>query len=672
MYGSSTPEDGLSSPVSESGSEVRGPPEMYEVHGGEWENKTSRKLLFAEDEGPRFATMDELIRGVDWEAEGLDPPDDRVLLEGHPAKGKSGKASKGGRSGKGGKRRSQAESNGSGQQAQQDQIAEQQHRQQQVAQPEQGQQGELRGQGVHEQGHHPGMVMPEHKGNKHQAHQVQARLHQAQAQEQGHTKVGVEQQNVDDPMEVEEENEHKGNQKRPSSSALANEDEKDAALKMIDTAMKRVKAEQKVTAMKGRKRRTERQDAALKKKAKQEEEALTRLQEAAKKASHGEVDIMAGLEPADLLGEHALEAVPESDIDAGALPTGARNRFGTARSQDKRDKTVKKDDDKKDKKVLPGIGLKGGRFHKVDRQAKDPFADRQFAIPNAPFQRLTRDIIRGIEAEDPQNGKSTRIGVAAMIIFQEAVERYMVGVFEDCNACATHAKRVTIMPRDLLLTMRIRGELLRTQMALGDHRFGKDSVGILTRHQNVKEARQQTSGIGKHSQLQADHDLLSGRFDLGGGASVMGQYPMLEGPFAGAEGGRTGGFSVEMAFDQSGFEVGRQRGGASSSSSSSTLKGSKGAAKGMSSSAAAFKALAPVGIVKGGFEHAGGQSVSIYANEGDTTTAGGATTTAFTPGLTPHFMSRAMAGDHEPSAAEPYGNDAEMNDTGSSETPLNM
>lgn len=39
---------------------------------------------------------------------------------------------------------------------------------------------------------------------------------------------------------------------------------------------------------------------------------------------------------------------------------------------------------------------------------------------------------------------------------QEAVEAYMVGLFEDCNLCAIHAKRVTIMPRDMLLARRLR------------------------------------------------------------------------------------------------------------------------------------------------------------------------------------------------------------------------
>ena len=36
----------------------------------------------------------------------------------------------------------------------------------------------------------------------------------------------------------------------------------------------------------------------------------------------------------------------------------------------------------------------------------------------------------------------------------------MVGLFEDTNLCAIHARRVTIMPKDIQLARRIRGERL--------------------------------------------------------------------------------------------------------------------------------------------------------------------------------------------------------------------
>ena len=44
------------------------------------------------------------------------------------------------------------------------------------------------------------------------------------------------------------------------------------------------------------------------------------------------------------------------------------------------------------------------------------------------------------------------------LYLQEASEAYLVGLFEDTNLCAIHAKRVTIMPKDIQLARRIRGE----------------------------------------------------------------------------------------------------------------------------------------------------------------------------------------------------------------------
>lgn len=46
----------------------------------------------------------------------------------------------------------------------------------------------------------------------------------------------------------------------------------------------------------------------------------------------------------------------------------------------------------------------------------------------------------------------------AMIALQEACESYLIGLFEDTNLCAIHAKRITIQPKDMQLALRIRGE----------------------------------------------------------------------------------------------------------------------------------------------------------------------------------------------------------------------
>ena len=42
--------------------------------------------------------------------------------------------------------------------------------------------------------------------------------------------------------------------------------------------------------------------------------------------------------------------------------------------------------------------------------------------------------------------------------FQKAAENFIVGLFKDVNLLAIHAKRVTVMPRDIRLLLRIRGD----------------------------------------------------------------------------------------------------------------------------------------------------------------------------------------------------------------------
>ena len=54
--------------------------------------------------------------------------------------------------------------------------------------------------------------------------------------------------------------------------------------------------------------------------------------------------------------------------------------------------------------------------------------------------------------------QDVRFRSGALMALQEACEAYLIRLFEDTNLCAIHAKRVTIMPKDIQLARRIRGE----------------------------------------------------------------------------------------------------------------------------------------------------------------------------------------------------------------------
>ncbi len=76
-------------------------------------------------------------------------------------------------------------------------------------------------------------------------------------------------------------------------------------------------------------------------------------------------------------------------------------------------------------------------------------------IRKLPFQRLVKEIATDITVE---TGKvDLRFQSAALMALQEASEAYLVGLFEDTNLCAIHAKRITIKPKDMALARRIRG-----------------------------------------------------------------------------------------------------------------------------------------------------------------------------------------------------------------------
>ena len=72
-------------------------------------------------------------------------------------------------------------------------------------------------------------------------------------------------------------------------------------------------------------------------------------------------------------------------------------------------------------------------------------------IPKYAFQQLVREVTQ-------EHFAGIRFQHSSLEALQEASEAYLVRLFEDTNLCALHAKRVTIMPRDMQLALRLRGE----------------------------------------------------------------------------------------------------------------------------------------------------------------------------------------------------------------------
>lgn len=79
----------------------------------------------------------------------------------------------------------------------------------------------------------------------------------------------------------------------------------------------------------------------------------------------------------------------------------------------------------------------------------------QQLIRRLQFQLLVREIAQSIKA-------NLQFQCASLEALQEASETFLIGLFEDVNLCAKHAKRVTIMLKDVNLARRIRGGIIGT------------------------------------------------------------------------------------------------------------------------------------------------------------------------------------------------------------------
>ena len=75
----------------------------------------------------------------------------------------------------------------------------------------------------------------------------------------------------------------------------------------------------------------------------------------------------------------------------------------------------------------------------------------ELLLRKLPFQRLVKEIAFKIN-------ENLRFAANAVRAIQEATEDHIVRVFQDANLCALHAKRVTVLPKDVTLARRIRGD----------------------------------------------------------------------------------------------------------------------------------------------------------------------------------------------------------------------
>ena len=118
-----------------------------------------------------------------------------------------------------------------------------------------------------------------------------------------------------------------------------------------------------------------------------------------------------------------------------------RSAFGTARKAARR--TAPTQGVKQTHRYKPGTVA----LREIRRYQKST----ELLIRKLPFQRLVREIMQEYRTD-------VRVQGSALLALQEASEAYLVGLFEDTQLCAMHRNCVTILPKDIQLARRIRGE----------------------------------------------------------------------------------------------------------------------------------------------------------------------------------------------------------------------
>ena len=115
-----------------------------------------------------------------------------------------------------------------------------------------------------------------------------------------------------------------------------------------------------------------------------------------------------------------------------------------------REKKVEKVANKWSKKE--GSGKIIWRGLKALREKKWYQSSTEMLVRRLPFQRVVQEIAQSSKAD-------LQFQSTAIMLLQEAREAFLVGLLEQANHCAIHAKCVTVMPKDIQLAWRIRGDI---------------------------------------------------------------------------------------------------------------------------------------------------------------------------------------------------------------------
>lgn len=256
---------------------------------------------------------------------------------------------------------------------------------------------------------------------------------------------------------------------QPTAATVEKEKEKSAAKSTSDAHAAAAAEKDDAEERSSGKKRKSKEDNPERKKAKAEKAEKKAAKKAEKKAKKKKED------KPEKSAKKPKEAAKEKSVD----PTPATKRKAEASTTEDRDERVEQQRAKKSRKAQPTKSVPNTKAAKKYRSGQQAAKNKLIGIEKPkhryrpgtvalreirryqkstelllrklPFQRLVREIAQDYKSD-------LRFQCSAILAMQEASEAYLVGLFEDTNLCAIHAKRVTIMPKDIQLARRIRGE----------------------------------------------------------------------------------------------------------------------------------------------------------------------------------------------------------------------
>ena len=163
------------------------------------------------------------------------------------------------------------------------------------------------------------------------------------------------------------------------------------------------------------------------------------------------------------LDETENDAVKKKRLSRQSQSTSLLNKpRGNQSRSSVNPKSDKKEDDpeaieKARKKFFKEGHIKSRRSYEMRKKPLKRITfqkNNELSINKVAFQRLIKDIV-----EEFAPDMRYRFSLQAFQALHVASEDYLIALFEDSYLCALHAKRVTLMKKDMILARRIRGEL---------------------------------------------------------------------------------------------------------------------------------------------------------------------------------------------------------------------